>query len=427
MQKFEPVLTKGLWELDLCDISVYEQQGGYQALRKALKSMSPNDVVQEVLNSGLRGRGGAGFPTGRKWTFLPNDGRARYLCCNADESEPGTCSNRPLIERHPHQLVEGILCAAYAIGAARSFIYIRGEMKWGYEQLVRAIEQARAKGYLGRNILGSGWDQEIIVHRGAGAYVCGEETALINSLEGRRGEPRLKPPFPAIAGLYAMPTIVNNVETLSNVPHIINRGADWFKSAGTEKSPGTKVFSISGLVKRPGNYELPLGTPLREVIFEVAGGLLDGRKFKACQPGGGSCPLLVEQHLDIPMDFESVAGAGSMLGTAGVMVYDDTVCMVQAGLVLSRFYRSESCGQCTPCREGMRWLNKILERMEAGLGRPEDIPMIQALGRQIGGNTICVLADAGLGYILSALKYFPEEFERHIAGRVCGGVEVHSA
>lgn len=417
---FEPVLTKGIGTLALTDIKVYETQGGYEGLRKALKEMTPAAVVQEVVNSGLRGRGGAGFPTGRKWTFLPGNGRPRYLVVNADESEPGTFSNRMLMEYHPHQLIEGMLISAYAIQAAKTFIYIRGEFWRLYRVFMQALAAAREQGYVGANILGSGWDHEIVVHRGAGAYICGEETGLLSSLEGGRGEPRLKPPFPAVQGLYAEPTIVNNVETLSNVPHIIVRGADWFKSIGTEKSPGPKIYSVSGHVRRPGNYELPLGVPVREVIYEVAGGMRDGRTFKAVCPGGGSAPLLVEQHLDTPMDFDAIAAAGSMLGTAGMIVFDDTDCMVQAGLYLTRFYANESCGQCTPCREGTLWMSRILERFERGGGLQSDIDVLRSLQGLMAGTTICVLSDASLGFVQSAIKYFPEEFQRHIHGQVCG-------
>ncbi|MFO7173235.1 MAG: NADH-quinone oxidoreductase subunit NuoF [Bacillota bacterium] len=408
---FEPVLTKGIGVLDLNDIRVYESQGGYQALRKALKQMTPDEVREEVTRSNLRGRGGAGFPTGRKWSFLPNDGRPRYLVCNADESEPGTCNNRILIQWNPHQLIEGILLAAYAIGAAKSFIYIRGEFYRGYKSLMAAIEQARARGYIGENILGSGWSQEIVVHRGAGAYICGEESALLNSLEGKRGEPRLKPPFPAVVGLYGMPTIVNNVETLSCVPHIINRGAEWFASIGPASSPGPKIYSVSGLVRRPGNYELPMGVTLRELIFEHAGGMLPGRTFKAASPGGSSTPILVEQHLDTPLDFDSVRAAGSMLGTAGVIVYDNTVSMPKVAEYFSRFYAGESCGQCTPCREGTNWMYRIIRRMQAGGGQPVDLEVLRSMGTTMSGTTICPLADASLGFVLSAMKYFPEEFE----------------
>lgn len=423
---FEPVLTKGIGELDLVNIEVYEQQGGYQALRKALKEMDPAAVQQEVLDSNLRGRGGAGFPAGRKWGFLPNDGRPRYLVCNADESEPGTFKDRMLIENHPHQLIEGVLLAAYAIQAARAFIYIRGEFLRGYRVLMQALEQARAKGYVGKNILGTGWDMEIVVHRGAGAYICGEETGLLSSLEGGRGEPRLKPPFPAVAGLYAMPTIVNNVETLSCVPHIITRGADWFKSIGTERSPGPKIFCVSGQVQRPGNYELPLGTPLREVIYEYAGGLRPGRRLKAVLPGGGSSGCLLEEHLDTPMDFDSVAAAGSMLGSAGVIVLDDSTCIVKAAVALARFYANESCGQCTPCREGTNWLYRVLARIEAGQGRMEDIELLDTARVNMMGTTICPLSDASVGFLTSALKYFRDEFEAHVRAGACA-LEVRSA
>ncbi|MHB9145983.1 MAG: NADH-quinone oxidoreductase subunit NuoF [Symbiobacteriia bacterium] len=420
IKNFEPVLTRGIGTLELTDINVYEQQGGYQALRKAIKEMTPAQVQDETMKSGLRGRGGAGFPTGRKWSFLPNDGRPRYLVCNADESEPGTFSNRMLIEYHPHQLIEGILLAAYAVGCAKSFIYIRGEMKYGAKVLEQAIESARAKGYLGKGILGSDFSQEIIVHRGAGAYICGEETGLLNSLEGRRGEPRLKPPFPALAGLYAMPTVINNVETLSNLPHIVTRGASWYTSMGTEKSPGIKIFSVSGTVQRPGNYELPLGISLRDLIFDVAGGLLPGRKFKAVQPGGGSAPLLIEKHLDVTLDYEAIAAAGSMLGSGAVMVYDDSVCMVKAAEILTSFYAAESCGQCTQCREGTNWQTRILQRILAGHGRESDLAVLRSLKNQMSGTTICPLSDASLGFIQSALVYFEDEFIAHNAGHTCG-------
>lgn len=422
---FEPVLTRGIGQIDLNDIAVYEKQGGYQALRKALK-MTPDEVTAEVTKSNLRGRGGAGFPTGRKWGFLPKDGRPRYLVCNADESEPGTANNRILLQWHPHQLIEGILISAYAIGAAKSFIYIRGEFYRGYRALVEALAQARAKGYVGERILGTDFSQEIVVHRGAGAYICGEESALLNSLEGKRGEPRVKPPFPAVVGLYGMPTIINNVETLSCVPHIIERGADWFLSIGPAGSPGPKIFTVSGLVRRPGNYELPMGVSLRELLFEHAGGMLPGRKFKAVQPGGGSTPLLVEQHLDTPMDFDSVRQAGSMLGTAGVMVYDDTVSMATVAAYLARFYANESCGQCTPCREGTRWMNVIVDRIEAGGGRPEDLDVLRSFGFSMMGTTICPFSDASQGFIQSALKYFPEDFTARMAV-AAGREEVRTA
>lgn len=426
----ERVLTRGIGEVDLTDIDVYEAQGGYSALRKAMKSLSPEDVHEEVKKASLRGRGGAGFPAGVKWGFLPDDGRPRYLCCNADESEPGTFNNRMLIEHHPHQLIEGILLAAYATKAAQSFIYLRGEFRRGYDVLTRALEQARAKGYVGENILGSGFSQEITVHRGAGAYICGEETGLLSSLEGGRGQPRLKPPFPAVSGLYGMPTVVNNVETLSNVPHIIERGADWFLSIGTEKSPGTKIFSVSGKVRRPGNYELPLGVTLRELLEEHAGGLLPGSELKAVQPGGASSPVLMPEHYDLPLDFDSVPAAGSILGTAGVIVFDQSVCMVRTALYYADFFSHESCGQCTPCREGTAWIARILRRIEEGRGTEHDLEVLRGLPGNMTGTTICLLSDFSVTYLASVLKHFPEEFEAHVrGGRTClaKDLEVRSA
>ncbi|REJ37401.1 MAG: NADH-quinone oxidoreductase subunit F [Bacillota bacterium] len=411
-------MTKGIGEVDLTRIENYEAQGGYQALRKALKSMTPAEVHAEVKKANLRGRGGAGFPAGLKWGFLPDDGRPRYLCCNADESEPGTFNNRMLIEYNPHLLIEGILLAAYAVRAARSFIYIRGEFRKGYRVLLDAIEQARAKGYMGDRILGTDFSQEIVVHRGAGAYICGEETGLLSSLEGGRGEPRNKPPFPAVAGLYGMPTVVNNVETLCNVPFIIDRGADWFLSIGTEKSPGTKIFSVSGAVNRPGNYELPLGVTLGELI-EVAGGLKPGSKLKAVQPGGASSPVLLPNNLDLPLDFDSVQQAGSILGTAGVMIFDQNVCMVRTALYYADFFSHESCGQCTPCREGTAWTARLLRKIERGEGTPEDIEILKSLRGTMSGTTICLLSDFSITFLQSVLKHFADEFEAHIHGRAC--------
>jgi NADH-quinone oxidoreductase subunit F len=422
---FEPVLTRGIGTLDLTQLAVYEAQGGYAALRKGLHDMTPQTVADAVSRSGLRGRGGAGFPTGRKWSFLPNDGRPRYLCCNADESEPGTFKDRMLLQLHPHQIIEGVLLAAYAVQAARSFIYIRGEFRKGYESLCRALAQARAKGYVGENIMGSGWSQEIVIHRGAGAYICGEETALLNSLEGRRGEPRLKPPFPAVAGLYGMPTVVNNVETLSCVPHIVARGAEWFAGIGPEKSPGPKIFSVSGQVRRPGNYELPLGTTTRELL-EHAGGLFSGRELKAFQPGGGSAGVLLPEHLDVPLDFDSVMAAGSMLGSAAVIVVDDSTCMVRAAMWLTQFYANESCGQCTPCREGTNWMYRVLRRLEEGGGRIEDVQLLESLGKTMVGTTICVLPDAAYGFVKSTLRYFADEYRAHVTAHGCP-LEVRSA
>ncbi|HLO04545.1 MAG TPA: NADH-quinone oxidoreductase subunit NuoF [Symbiobacteriaceae bacterium] len=413
---YEPVLTRGVGEVDLRQLANYEALGGYTALKKAV-TMEPAAIIDEVKKSGLRGRGGAGFPTGMKWTFLPNDGRPRYLTVNADESEPGTCNNRTLIFANPHQLIEGILISAFANKITQSFIYIRGEFKKGAEVLNEAIEQARAKGYLGNNVLGTGWSQEITVHRGAGAYICGEESALLNSLEGRRGEPRVKPPFPAVVGLYGCPTIINNVETLSNVPHIINNGAEWFTKISANpanpKSCGPKIYTVSGCVNRPGNYEGPIGLTVRQVI-EMAGGLKAGRTFKAVQPGGSSSPILGPQHLDTPLDFESCAAAGSMLGTAAVMVYDDTVDLVEVALYWAKFYSSESCGQCTPCREGTAWLETVMTRIVDGGGNEADLKMVGDMRKQMAGTTICVLSDAAVFYPTSLLKLFPEEFDRYI-------------
>jgi len=415
--QFEPVLTKGIGVVDLRDIDVYEAQGGYQGLRKALTGMEPQQIVDEVKKANLRGRGGAGFPAGVKWGFLPNDGRPRYLTVNADESEPGTCNNRTLIYANPHLLIEGILIAAFANRISQSFIYIRGEFKGGAVALEQAIEAARVRGYVGKNILGTGFGQEITVHRGAGAYICGEESALLNSLEGRRGEPRVKPPFPAVVGLYGMPTIINNVETICCVPHIVTRGADWFlgvtANPSNPKSCGPKIYTVSCCVQKPGNYEMPIGVTLRDVI-EAAGGLKPGRTFKAAQPGGSSSPLLGPQHLDTPMDFESVAAAGSMLGTAAVMVYDDTVDLVEVALYWAQFYSSESCGQCTPCREGTHWLERVFTRIKAGEGNEENLKLIADMRTQMAGTTICVLSDAAVFYPLSLLKLFPEELDRYI-------------
>ena len=423
---FERVLTAGIGRKALEEIEVYEAEGGYQALRQALRHMSPQEVTRVVTDSGLRGRGGAGFPTGRKWGFLPQDGRPRYLICNADESEPGTFKDRLLIERHPHLVIEGTLLAAYAIGAEKAFVYLRGEFQQGYEVLARAVEQARRRGYVGRRVLGTGTDLELVIHRGAGAYICGEETGLLSSLEGRRGEPRVKPPFPATAGLYGMPTVVNNVETLACIPFIVSRGASWFRSMGTEKSPGPKIFSVSGRVRRPGNYELPMGVPLRELLYEWAGGPLPGRRIKAVAPGGGSSPVLTEAHLDVPMDFESVAQAGSMLGSAGVIVLDDRDCMVEAAATLVEFYAHESCGQCTPCREGLHWMARILRRIEQGGGRLEDLELLQEMAGNIAGRTICPLADAGVGFARSSVRHFIDEYRAHVALGRCA-LEAKSA
>lgn len=398
----------------------YLAQGGYQALPKVLKGMQPAELIEMVKRSGLRGRGGAGFPCGVKWGFIPKDSpKAKYLVVNSDESEPGTFKDRMLIEEEPHQLIEGIALASYAIGCHNAFIYCRGEFVKGAQVLGRALEEAYSRGYLGKNILGSGFDLEVLVHRGAGAYICGEETGLLESLEGKRGQPRMKPPFPAISGLYRCPTVVNNVETLSNIPHIVLRGADWFAGIGPPKSSGPRLFSVSGHVARPGNYELPMSITLRELVFEHAGGMRNGRHLKAVIPGGSSAPVLTEQHLDVTMDFDSLAAAGTMGGSGGVIVMDDTTCMVRVGEIVSRFYHHESCGQCTQCREGTAWLHKVLRRIEHGQGRKEDLDLLLDMCDNMKGKTICVLSDAAAMPIESYLRHFRDEFERHVQERAC--------
>jgi len=401
-------------------IEEYLATGGYQAIAKALQEHTPASLIDLVKQSGLRGRGGAGFPTGVKWSFVPKDpALTKYLVCNADESEPGTFKDRELITRDPHQLLEGVILASYAIGAQVAYLYIRGEFVEGALILEQAIQDAIARGFAGTNILGSGFSLAVHLHRGAGAYICGEETALLESLEGKRGLPRLKPPFPAAAGLYRLPTVVNNVETLSNLPHIVLRGAEWFSSIGTAKSTGTRIFSVSGHVCRAGNYELPIDVPMRELIFQHAGGMREARHLKAVIPGGSSVPVLTEQHLDARMDFESLAKAGSMAGSGGVIVMDDTTCMVRVAQVVARFYHHESCGQCTQCREGTAWLHKTLRRMEEGQGRKADLDLLLDICDNMKGKTICPLSDAAAMPVESYLKYFGDEFERHIVERAC--------
>ncbi|MEK7367326.1 MAG: NADH-quinone oxidoreductase subunit NuoF [candidate division NC10 bacterium] len=398
----------------------YLAAGGYEAVRTVVGKIPPAGVIEIVKRSGLRGRGGAGFPTGLKWGFVPKDSdRPKYLLCNADESEPGTFKDRQLIERDPHQLLEGMILAAYAIGCHHSYIYIRGELVHGAGVLARALAEATAQGFLGKNILGSGYDLEITLHRGAGAYICGEETALIESLEGKKGMPRIRPPFPAVRGLYQCPTVVNNVETLSNLPHILTRGPAWYASIGTEKSKGTRIFSVSGHVNRPGNHELPLSVTLRELLTEHAGGVSGGRALKAVIPGGASAPVLTPQHLDVGMDFESLAAAGSMGGSGGVIVMAEGTCMVKVGEVVARFFHHESCGQCTQCREGTAWLHKVLARIERGGGRREDLDLLLDVCDNMTGQTICVLSDAAALPVSSYLRYFRDEFEAHVRERRC--------
>jgi NADH-quinone oxidoreductase subunit F len=378
-------------------------------------------MVEEVKTSGLRGRGGAGFSTGMKWSFLPKGlEKPRYLCVNADESEPGTFKDRLLIEKDPHLVLEGTIIAAWAIHCKTAFFYIRGEFHAGHRIFQQAIEEARAKGFLGKNILGSGFDLEVIPYRGAGAYICGEETALLESLEGKRGLPRIKPPFPAIVGLYGCPTIINNVETLANVTLIAERGAAWFASIGRPKNTGPKLFCLSGHVKRPGVFEAPLGTPLMTLIHEHAGGRLHAdRPLKACVPGGSSMKILPAERCDVLMDFDSLAAAGTMLGSAGGMVMDSSTCMVSALLNLAEFYEHESCGQCTPCREGTGWFTKVLRRLEGGEGRPEDPDLLLDVARKVEGNTICPFGEAIAWPVQSYVTEFRPEFEAHVKRRAC--------
>jgi NADH-quinone oxidoreductase subunit F len=407
------VLTAGIGEADLRDIGVYRKRGGYKQLERAFKTLKPADVLEAADKSGLRGRGGAGFPTGRKWSFLPANDRPRYLVCNCDEAEPGTFKDHMLLEETPHLVLEGILLGAYGIGSHHAYIYIRGEFKRGAEIFNETIEQARKAGFVGKNLFGSGYDLEVTVHRGAGAYICGEETALLNSLEGKRGEPRLKPPFPAVAGLYGMPTVVNNVETLAYLVPILENGAEWFASVGTERSKGYKIISISGHVQKPGNYEVALGTPVRELI-EIAGGLRPGRTLMAIQPGGGSSACIFEEHLDLPYDYESLAKAGTMLGSGAMVVMDDTTDFVKAAHNMVRFFAHESCGQCTPCREGGDWLETVLHRLVEGRGVPSDLDFLRRVGHQITGINLCPLGDSIEPFLLSVVKRFPEQFEARV-------------
>jgi NADH-quinone oxidoreductase subunit F len=414
------ILTKSIALPESWTLQTYRAQGGYDAAVKALTELQPDELIDVVKTSGLRGRGGAGFPTGMKWSFVPkNIPKPTYLVCNADESEPGTFKDRLMIERVPHQILEGMIIASYALRVRTAFVYVRGEMTLGARRLQEAIDEAYAAGCLGKNLLGTGMDLDILLFVGAGAYICGEETALLESLEGKRGQPRLKPPFPATVGLYGCPTVVNNVETLCNLPHIVAHGPEWYTSMGTEKSPGPRLFSVSGHVKRRGVYELPMGVPLRELIFEHAGGIRDGHRFKAVIPGGSSVPVLDESKLDVGMDFESLQQAGSLLGSAGVIVMDDTTCMVSAALNLLHFYWHESCGKCTPCREGTGWFVKTLHRIEAGHGRPEDLDLLLDVVDNIRGKTFCPFGDAAVTPVDSMIRLFRDDFEQHIVKRRC--------
>ncbi|KWX04106.1 NADH dehydrogenase [Carbonactinospora thermoautotrophica] len=413
-----PVLTRFWDEPESWTLATYRKYDGYTALPKAL-GMHPDEVIQLVKDSGLRGRGGAGFPTGMKWGFIPQgDGKPHYLVVNADESEPGTCKDIPLMFANPHELIEGIVIAAYAIRANHAFIYLRGEVVPVLRRLQHAVREAYEAGYLGENILGSGFDLELVVHAGAGAYICGEETALLDSLEGRRGQPRLRPPFPAIAGLYASPTVVNNVESIASVPAIIRNGVDWFRSMGSEKSPGFTIYSLSGHVTRPGQYEAPLGVTLRELL-DLAGGIRAGHRLKFWTPGGSSTPILTEEHLDIPLDYEGVGAAGSMLGTKALQIFDETTCVVRAVLRWTEFYAHESCGKCTPCREGTYWLVQILDRLEHGEGTAADLEKLLDLCDNILGRSFCALGDGATSPITSSIQYFRDEYIAHVEKGGC--------
>jgi NADH-quinone oxidoreductase subunit F len=413
-----PVISKHFGIPNSHKLGVYLKNEGYQALGKALKEMTAEQVIEEVKKSNLRGRGGAGFPTGVKWSFVPKDtSKPKYVIANADESEPATCKDRPLMELDPHQLIEGMIIAGKAVEAHQGYIYIRGEYRYVMEILEAAIAEAYAGGYLGRNILGSGFHFDLHTHTGAGAYECGEESALMESLEGKRGYPRIRPPFPAIVGLYGCPTLINNVETLASVPAVILRGGEWYANLGTPKNGGTRLFCVSGHVHRPGIYELPLGFNLGRMIEDVAGGVAGGKKLKAVIPGGSSCPLLSAEEVDVAMDFDSLAKAGSMLGSGGVVVIDEETCMVNVARRIMHFYAHESCGWCIPCREGTTWLRKMLDRFHGGGGRAEDVPLIGELAKNMLGRTFCPLGDAAAMPTISIVKKWRHEFEEHLRGR----------
>ena len=410
-----PVLSRFWDSPQPWTMQTYLRHDGYLGLRRAL-TMTPDAVVAEIKDSGLRGRGGAGFPTGTKWSFIDRtSAKPKYLVVNADESEPGTCKDMPLLLTTPHFLVEGAIIAAYAIGARHAFIYLRGEVVPVLRRLQAAVAEAYQAGFLGPDILGSGYDLDLIVHAGAGAYICGEETALLDSLEGRRGQPRLRPPFPAVAGLYACPTVVNNVESIASVPPIMVNGVDWFKAMGTEKSPGFTLYSLSGHVTRPGQYEAPLGITLRELL-DCAGGVRTGHELKFWTPGGSSTPLLTAEHLDVPLDYEGMASVGSMLGTKALQIFDETTCVVRAVRRWTQFYAHESCGKCTPCREGTYWLAQIYERLETGRAVSEDLEKLLDISDAIAGKSFCALGDGAASPIISSLKWFRAEYEAHLGG-----------
>jgi len=399
-------------------LSSYTRTGGYQALDKAL-AMKPEDLIQLVRDSGLRGRGGAGFPTGMKWGFIPQDNpKPKYLVVNADESEPGTCKDIPLMMASPHTLVEGVIISSFAIRANHAFIYVRGEVLHVIRRLQAAVKEAYDAGHLGENIHGSGYDLDVVVHAGAGAYICGEETALLDSLEGRRGQPRLRPPFPAVAGLYASPTVINNVESIASVPCIVDKGADWFESMGTERSKGMTLYSLSGHVARPGQYEAPLGITLRQLL-ELSGGVRAGHELKFWTPGGSSTPILTAEHLDVPLDYEGVGAAGSMLGTKALQIFDESTCVVRAVLRWTEFYKHESCGKCTPCREGTWWLVQVLARLEKGNGTEADLENLLDQCDNILGRSFCALGDGATSPITSSIQYFRDEYLAHFEHGGC--------
>ena len=416
-----PMLTVGLGDKDGWKIDAYVKRGGYAALKRILADkMTPDDVIAEVKKSGLRGRGGAGFPTGLKWSFMPKGYVGdKYVVCNSDEGEPGTFKDRDILSMNPHSVIEGMIIAGYAMGATRGYNYIHGEIWEVYKRFEAALDEARAAGFLGKNILGSGFDYELFAHHGYGAYICGEETALLESIEGKKGQPRYKPPFPAAVGLFGKPTTINNTETFGAIPFIFNGGADNYLASGTGNNGGTKLFSVSGHVNRPGNYEVPLGTPFAKLL-EMAGGMRGGRKLKACIPGGSSAPVLPgEIMMDCTMDYDSISKAGSMLGSGAVIVMDETTCMVRSLERLSFFYYEESCGQCTPCREGTNWLYKVVHRIEHGEGRPEDLDLLGRVTTNIMGRTICALGDAASMPVQSFVKHFRDEFAYHIEHKKC--------
>jgi len=417
----EKILLRNIYVPDSHTLAVYRSHNGYQSWEKVIKGLRPEQLIEEIKASGLRGRGGAGFPTGMKWGFVPKDSpKPKYMVCNADESEPGTFKDRLLIERDPHAIIEGTLIAAYAIQSHTAFIYIRGELAFGAGVLERAVDEAILAGYIGKNILESGYDLDLIVHRGAGAYICGEETALLSSLEGGRGWPKLKPPFPATHGLFGCPTVVNNVETLAALPWIIEKGAAAYAAMGTEKSKGTKLFSVSGHIRYPGVYEVEMGYPFMKFLQEDCGGVPNGRKLKGVIPGGASMPVLRPEEIEnVKLDYESVQAAGSLLGSGGVIVMDETTCMVRAGWNIARFFAHESCGQCSPCREGCHWMEKIFQRIEQGEGDEDDLDLILNVSGNIMGNTICPFGDAAAMPAAAFIKKYREEFEAHIAQKRC--------